>query len=59
MASPSSSGDENLENVDAGGVLPALNWSEHAFQTLLLNCRMPADYGAQYPAEGQTAPPVM
>ncbi|KAJ0703018.1 hypothetical protein HanPI659440_Chr14g0546261 [Helianthus annuus] len=55
MASPSSSRDKNLENVDVGGVLPVLNWSEHAFQTLILNFRMSADYGAQYPTEGQTA----
>ncbi|KAJ0551001.1 hypothetical protein HanHA300_Chr07g0252211 [Helianthus annuus] len=54
MCSPSSSGGENPENVDADGVLPVLNWSESAFQTLLLNCRMPADYGARYPTEGET-----
>ncbi|MFS7888583.1 hypothetical protein Hanom_Chr00s000001g01596921 [Helianthus anomalus] len=35
MSSASTSGGENPENVDAGGVLPMLNWSETAFQTLL------------------------
>ncbi|KAF5758921.1 hypothetical protein HanXRQr2_Chr16g0735021 [Helianthus annuus] len=55
MSSLSSSRGENPENIDAGGVLPVLNWSEIAFQTLLLNCRMPAEYGARYPAESETA----
>ncbi|KAJ0680766.1 hypothetical protein HanPI659440_Chr16g0628031 [Helianthus annuus] len=54
MSSLSSSGGENPENIDAGGVLPVLNWSEIAFQTLLLNYRMPAEYGAPYPAESET-----
>ncbi|KAJ0809757.1 hypothetical protein HanPI659440_Chr01g0018931 [Helianthus annuus] len=45
---------ENLENVDAGGVLPELNWSETAFQSLLSDYRIPAEYGARYPEEGET-----
>ncbi|MFS7999219.1 hypothetical protein Hanom_Chr12g01163461 [Helianthus anomalus] len=55
ISSPSSSGGENPENVDAGGVLSVLNWSENAFQTLLLNCRMPAEYGARYATGSETA----
>ncbi|KAJ0800395.1 hypothetical protein HanPI659440_Chr03g0102541 [Helianthus annuus] len=51
---PSSTVEENVENVDAGDGLPVLKWTVGSFRQLLLNVRMPEEYGARFMVEGDT-----
>ncbi|MFS7902561.1 hypothetical protein Hanom_Chr01g00012691 [Helianthus anomalus] len=48
-------GQEEAEVSAPGKNLPVLRWTESAFQTLLIGIQMPAEYGAMYPQEGDTA----
>ncbi|MFS7923828.1 hypothetical protein Hanom_Chr03g00265461 [Helianthus anomalus] len=51
---PSSPVEENVENVEVGDVLPILKWTIACFRALMLNVRRPEEYGARFPAEGDT-----
>ncbi|MFS7989807.1 hypothetical protein Hanom_Chr11g01051181 [Helianthus anomalus] len=51
---PSSPVEENVENVNVGGSLPVLKWTVGSFWRLMLNVRMPEEYGARFPTEGDT-----
>ncbi|MFS8018539.1 hypothetical protein Hanom_Chr15g01393231 [Helianthus anomalus] len=52
---PSSSVEEDAENVEVGGALPVLKWNIMAFRKLMLTVRLPDEYGSTYPKDGDTA----
>ncbi|MFS8018537.1 hypothetical protein Hanom_Chr15g01393211 [Helianthus anomalus] len=52
---PSSSVEEDAENVEVGGALPVLKWNIMAFRQLMLTVRLPDEYGSTYPKDGDTA----
>ncbi|KAF5808875.1 hypothetical protein HanXRQr2_Chr04g0150531 [Helianthus annuus] len=51
---PASLVEEDVETSEASGGLPVIKWSVRQFRQLMTSIRIPDEYGAIYPKDGET-----
>ncbi|KAM0011651.1 hypothetical protein Hdeb2414_s0060g00760991 [Helianthus debilis subsp. tardiflorus] len=51
---PASPVEEDVETSEADSSLPVIKWSIRQFQQLMTSVKMPDEYGAIYPKDGET-----